>query len=76
MRLYWFVKILKKKIDFHKNLNCKKQRNRLLSFFSRNEVEKDLANFYRLLKLVKFEQNSHKVRFSTSLISKLIRYFK
>ena len=44
------------------------QKNNLLSFYSSFEVEKDLANFYNLLKLIKFPKDKTKIKFSSNLI--------
>ena len=55
-------------LNSFKKDDIKIQRNNLLSFYSSFEVEKDLANFYDLLKLIKFPKDKIKVKFSSNLI--------
>ncbi len=55
-------------LNFFNDDNINNQKNKLLSYYSSFEVEKDLANFYNLLKQIKFPKDNTKIKFSTNPI--------
>ena len=67
-KIKFTCQMIENDLNSFKKDDIKIQRNNLLSFYSSFEVEKDLANFYDLLKLIKFPKDKIKVKFSSNLI--------
>jgi len=55
-------------LDAYQDNDINFQKNNLLSYYSSFEIEKDLADFYNLITLIKFPKDKRQIKFSTNPI--------